>query len=237
MSWPAKFQGTDNDVRAAAPDFSRLAGAYRWMEYATFGPWLSWARFAYLPGVSSCRHALVVGDGDGRFTARLLRTNSTVRIHAVDASPAMLSALVRRAGIHAIRVRTEVADARRWQPNSLSGSDPLYDAIFTHFFLDCLTTEEVQSLAATLRRVAAPSAFWIVSEFSIPPGWYGCLVAQPLIRSLYRAFGWLTGLTVRTLPDHHSGLIAAGFTLRNRRTWLGGLLTSELWSATPSGRP
>jgi SAM-dependent methyltransferase len=231
------FHPTDNRLRTATPDFSRLARPYRWMEYATFGPWLFRARCLYLPAVNGRRRALILGDGDGRFTARLLRTNPAIQIHAVDASPAMLGALVRRAGADADRVCTQLADARIWRPATPNGPDPLYDAIFTHFFLDCLTTEEVQSLAEGIRRAVAPSAVWVVSEFAIPAGWYGRLVAQPLIWSLYRVFGCLTGLAVRTLPDHHSALRAAGFILHDRRTWLGGLLTSERWSAVPADKP
>ncbi|MGA2218140.1 MAG: class I SAM-dependent methyltransferase, partial [Terracidiphilus sp.] len=247
------------------PNFNRLARAYRWMEYATFGPSLSLARNAFLPQLATRRHALVLGDGDGRFTARLLRTNASIHVHAVDASPAMLSALILQAGPHAARVQTEQADIRSWHPkispgenqqnqsrvplvprtwgpaipadasnpSHLGTSDSRYDAIFTHFFLDSLTTEQVQSLAVTLRAVTSPSALWVVSEFAIPSGWYGRLIARPLVWSLYRAFAWLTGLAIRTLPDHNAALRAAGFTRYTRRSWLGGLLIGELWSAAP----
>jgi hypothetical protein len=237
MSQPAMFHSTDKGLPAGAPNFNGLARPYRWMEYAIFGPWLSQARCAYLPAVSRCRRALVFGDGDGRFCARLLRANPTIRIDAVDASPAMLQALVRRAGPHTGRVSTQLADARRWQPVIPNGPDPPCDALFTHFFLDCFTTEEVQSLAEGIRNAVSPTAVWVVSEFAVPTGWYGRFVARPLIWVLYRVFGWLTGLAVRSLPDHHSALRAAGFILHNRRTWLGGLLTGELWSATPAGQP
>jgi hypothetical protein len=231
------FHPTDKGLQAGAPNFNGLARTYRWMEYATFGPWLSRARSAYLPSVSRCRRALILGDGDGRFTACLLRANPTIHVHAVDASPAMLRALVRRAGAQAGRLHTHLADARTWQPRPDNASDLPYDAVFTHFFLDCLTPEEVQSLAQRIRNAVSPSAVWVVSEFAIPPGWYGRLVARPLIWTLYRVFGWLTRLAVRTLPDHHSALSAAGFTLRNRRNWLGGLLTSELWIAASVHEP
>jgi SAM-dependent methyltransferase len=216
-----------------APNFDRLARLYRWMELATFGPWLWRCRCAFLAEVAGRHRALVLGDGDGRFATNLLAENSAIEIDAVDASPAMLEALTCRAGRSAPRLRTHLADARLWRP-SLS-SDALaknqrYDLIVTHFFLDCLTTEEVQSLASELRRAAAPSTLWLVSEFAVPTGWFGRLVARPLISGLYLAFGWLTGLSVRTLPDHRSALDTAGFILLRRRTWLAGLLISELWS-------
>jgi hypothetical protein len=53
------------------PDFNRLARFYRWMELVSFGPWLCWCRCAFVGEVSACRYALILGDGDGRFTARL----------------------------------------------------------------------------------------------------------------------------------------------------------------------
>jgi hypothetical protein len=169
----------------------------------------------------------VLGDGDGRFTACLLNTNPSVQIRAVDASAAMLRALVRRAGPHAGRVTTQLADARRWRPNP---EDQPYDAIFTHFFLDCLTTAEIQSMAETLRPSLSPSAIWVVSDFAVPRGGYGQFIARPLIWTLYRVFAALTGLAVRRLPDHNFALRTAGFVLRERQTRLGGLLISEVWS-------
>jgi SAM-dependent methyltransferase len=222
------------------PNFNRLARAYRWMEYATFGPWLSLTRNTFLPQLTSRRNALVLGDGDGRFTARLLRTNPAIHIHAVDASPAMLSTLLRQAGPHAARVQTEQADIRAWHqggPCLASETwESKYDAIFTHFFLDCLTTQQVQSLAVALRESTSPSAIWVLSDFAIPSGWYGRLIARPLVWSLYRAFACLTGLAIHTLPDHNAALCSAGFTLHSRRNWLGGLLIGELWSLTPPER-
>jgi SAM-dependent methyltransferase len=198
------------------------------MEYLTFGPWLNRIRCTFLADLRICRRALVLGDGDGRFTERLLRANPTIQVDAVDASAAMLNSLLRRAGPNADRVQTHLEDARQWQPPAHP-----YDLIVTHFFLDCLTTEEVQSLASLLRAAVSPSALWLVSEFSIPPGLFGRLVAHPVVAGLYLAFGWLTGLTVRTLPDHRTALAASGFTRVQHRALLRGLLTSELWSVKP----
>lgn len=208
-----------------APNFNPLARLYRWMEYLTFGPWLAKTRHTYLPQSAAVINAIVLGDGDGRFTASLLRANPHVRIDAVDASAAMLQGLLYRARTDAARVHPHLADARSFLP-----PNPPYDLIATHFFLDCLTTAEVRSLAATLRAAAAPGALWLVSEFAVPPTRFGRLIAAPLVHALYRAFGLLTGLSLRTLPDHRAALRQAGFTLQTHRRRLGGLLVSELWS-------
>lgn len=208
------------------PDLDRLAGAYRWMEAATFGPWLGWCRTEFLEQMHSRRRALVLGDGDGRFTARLLRANPMVEIDAVDASPAMLRALLCRAGPHSSRVRAHCADMRQWEPPR-----PPYDLVVTHFALDFLTDQEVDALARTVRRTVSPSALWVVSEFAVPKSQFGRLIARPVVAGLYFGFHLLTGLAVKTLPDHRAALSGAGFALRKSRTRLAGLLTSELWGA------
>jgi hypothetical protein len=212
------------------PDFNRLARLYRWMEFLTFGPWLSFTRETFVSHFTNSRRALVFGDGDGRFAACLLRANREVIIDAVDASGAMLQGLLRHAVPHADRVCVHLADARSWEP-SVTSLDPRCDLIATHFFLDCLTEPEVESLATRVRSAVSPSALWVVSEFAIPAGWFGRLVARPLVAILYSSFGWLTGLTVRSLPDHASALRLAGFTLKERRTRVAGLLVAELWCA------
>jgi trans-aconitate methyltransferase len=210
----------------ACPNFDRLAGAYRWLELVTFGPILQWCRCAAIHRLGCSRRALVLGDGDGRFTSKLLRANPIMTVDAVDASPAMLRELTSRAGPDAARVSVHLADARFWQP-----SGPAYDLIVTHFFLDCLTTAEVATLAKRLRGSAAEGAIWVISEFAVPRSRFGRLVARRLVAALYRAFGLLTGLRVRSLPDYANALAAAGFRLETRRTWLAGLLTSEIWLA------
>jgi SAM-dependent methyltransferase len=214
------------------PDFNWLARLYRWMELLTFGPWLSLTRRTFVSHLAHSRRALVLGDGDGRFTARLLRANRTVIVDAVDASSAMLRVLLRHVVPHSDRVSVHLADARGWQPPEAS-FELCCDLIATHFFLDCLTQAEVESLATRLRAAVSPSAIWVVSEFAIPAGWFGTLIARPLVAILYRSFGLLTGLAVRSLPDHASALRQAGFDRQERRTRLAGLLIAEIWCAGP----
>lgn len=207
-----------------AANFDRLAGVYRWMEWLSFGPWLSMCRRTFLPELAGAGSTVVFGDGDGRFTAALLRRAPDVRVEAVDASGAMLEQLLRRAGKDAGRVRMWHGDARAWR-----GSDRV-DLVVTHFFLDCLTTDEVGELAQRVADVASPGARWVVSEFAVSRGWFGRCVARPLIGFLYRVFGWLTGLRVRELPDYGGELRAAGFRREQQRRYLGGLLVAEIWA-------
>jgi len=212
-----------------APDFNALAGPYRWLEYLSFGPYLQRSRKQFLPQLASCQSALVLGDGDGRFTAALLRANSSIRVHAVDASPAMLRALMRRAGPNHSRLSTERADIRRWSPDRKNN----YDLVATHFFLDCLTTAEVADLAIRVTPSTIACAAWVFSDFAIPPSLYGRMVAAPLVSLLYLTFRLLTHLEPQALPDHNTVLNTAGWALQSQHSRLGGLILSQLWRHTP----
>ena len=225
MSTPQVQAGERRDA-AQTPDFDRLSAVYRWLEWLSFGPWLSMCRRTFLSRLTGHRHALLLGDGDGRFTAALLVANPAIEIDALDASPAMLRALERRVGPGKARIRTCAADAREWRPSGASQ----YDLVVTHFFLDCLTTEEIGSLARAIRPALCPGALWVVSEFSVPGTRFGRLVAAPLVGALYRAFGLLTGLSIRRLPDYAAEFRKAGLTLLETRPRLRGLLVSELWA-------
>ncbi|HTV82005.1 MAG TPA: class I SAM-dependent methyltransferase [Acidobacteriaceae bacterium] len=213
------------------PRFDRVAAIYRPIEYLSFGPWLERCRFSFIPEIAASRRALVLGDGDGRFLARLLAATPRLQAHAVDASPAMLRRLcaraVRLSAAH--RLTTTCADIRAFTPPT-DGSNRAYDLVATHFFLDCLTPAETDALALRLRTHLAPGTLWVVSEFEIPE-------ADPLraalcrltIAGLYAAFRVLTDLRVRRIPPWRESLARAGFVRCSSRSRLGGLLVSELW--------
>lgn len=186
----------------------------------SLGPLLQRTRTHFLPHLSKSRHALLLGDGDGRFAEALLRANPDLQAEAVDASPAMLAALHRRT--RGRRVTTVRADLRRYEPATRP------DLVTTHFVLDCLTQEETDALIGRLAPVLVPGGLWVVSEFRIPGGRLR-LAARAYVRALYLAFRVLTGLRVSRLPDHETPMLRAGLRLTSERERLFGLLVSQLW--------
>jgi hypothetical protein len=168
----------------------------------------------------------VLGDGDGRFTAQLLRTATHVRVTDVDGSAAMLEQLRRNCGGDADRVTTHHAVL----PDGLHGvvAGKRYDLVATHFFLDCLTTDEVERLARDIRPRLTEDAVWVVSDFAVADGLFR-LPSAVLVRSLYLSFRLLTGLRTQHLPRHDAALHACGFMRIERTAWLGGLLMAERW--------
>jgi SAM-dependent methyltransferase len=218
---PARLR---SEVSGAPPNFDLVASAYRWMEYLSLGNLLERTRFRPLEAGSldDSRSALVLGDGDGRFTARLLRRNPGVRVTAVDASAGMLRLLRRRCAPFADRLSVRRCDARAFLPESR------LDLVVTHFFLDCLGDREVHELVERVAPSLEPGARWVVSEFAVPEGWLKW-PAGAFVRGLYLAFRLLTGLTVSRLPDYASALEASGFRRSETGKLLGGVLVSEVW--------
>ncbi|HTJ29043.1 MAG TPA: class I SAM-dependent methyltransferase [Acidobacteriaceae bacterium] len=218
--------------RTPVPRFDRIAKPYRWLEYLSFGPLLQRTRTHWLGAVGACRHALVLGDGDGRFTAALLAAHPGLRVHAVDGSAAMLRLLRARCSAYTERLTTEQTDLRTWTP----APHARYDLIATHFFLDCLTSQEASDLAQRFTPALTRQATWLVSDFAIPATHYGRWIAAPVVGFLYRAFRMLTGLRVRQLPDHAAALSLAGWSLKSARQHARGLLISELWKLPQDSR-
>jgi len=206
-------------------NFDRLARPYRWLEYATFGRALERCRFHFLPALTAARRALILGDGDGRFLARLLAANPEVQADVVDISPAMLRRLSEKLPPQAhSRITLHQTDARKFVPAKTD-----YDLVVAHFFFDCLFQAELGALADHIVPRLAPGALWVVSEFAQPQGRIASLAGQAIVSALYAAFGLLTGLPVRSLPDHGRVLESSGLRLHSQKLLLNGLLVSQLW--------
>jgi len=194
----------------------RIAGAYRWLEYLSFGRELERRRFRHLPHVADARHALILGGGDGRFLARLMRQNPHARAHYVDSSPRMLSLARSKAGGGRVSYRL-------WDARVVPLAPESFDLIVTNFFLDCFDQADAGKVVARAARAAGPRARWLVAEFR--PVWWAGL----FLRGLYLFFRVTTGLKTRRLADHHALLARHGFRLeREERSWFGWL-ASELW--------
>jgi SAM-dependent methyltransferase len=218
-------------VNPVSVNFDCVARPYRWLEYLSFGPWLVRCRNGQLAHLTGSRRALVLGDGDGRFLARLLQDNPTLTADVVDSSRSMLMLLQRRLRKSEDRERICLhhADALRWNPTGT------YDLIVSHFFLDCFFPHQLEQLFDSVLPHALPGAQWVISEFAIPRDTFAAWFARGIIAWLYRAFGWTTGLRVRALPDYATSLLRRGLILGQDQSYLAGLLCSQLWTLrTPS---
>jgi ubiquinone/menaquinone biosynthesis C-methylase UbiE len=215
----------------AQPNFDRIAAIYRWCEYVSLGPLLQRTRTLLLDQLGNPRHALVLGDGDGRFVEQLLLRYPQCTAVAADISAAMLDKLQRRCmkSIPEIATRLTTLQRSALEIDLPVTSEEKPDLVATHFLLDCLSQPEVDALTTRIASQLSPGALWLLSDFCIPSNRLIRPFARLYIASLYAAFRLLTGLRVNQLPEPQSSLHRAGMRRIARSTLLGGLLYTELW--------
>ena len=232
---PRSLKSPASSLSTNEPNFDRIARPYRWLEYLTLGRALERCRLHYLPNLLKQRHALLLGDGDGRFLAQLLARNPYLQADAVDTSATMLRLLRQRCETAAPSITTRL-QTHQASALTVPVEGKSYDLVVTHFFLDCLNQPELEALVARIAPRLTPGALWLISDFRIPGGLMR-LPAKFIIRILYLAFRTLTGLRITRLPDHSTSLTQAGLTRIAHRHGLAGLLVTELWQFTPNPTP
>jgi SAM-dependent methyltransferase len=219
-------------TEAKEPNFDLIARPYQWLEHLTLGRSLERCRLHYLPALLQQKRALILGDGDGRFLAQLLAQNPHLQADAVDTSAVMLELLRHRCEAAAPNTATRLQTHHTSALNFSRPNEEKYDVVVTHFFLDCLTQPDLESLISRIVPTLTPSALWLISDFRIPSGPMH-LPAKIIVRSLYLAFRIITGLKTMHLPDHATPLTESGLIRIAHHHRLAGLLTTELWQVDP----
>jgi ubiquinone/menaquinone biosynthesis C-methylase UbiE len=213
-------------LKPAAPDFDRLARIYRGLEFLAFGRDLERARFCFLDHLADCREILVLGEGDGRCAAQLVRAAPAARIRCIDASGAMLARAAARLTGTAARARVTFERADAFHCPLPAGR---YDAVITLFFLDCFLPDQVAALVGRIHGSLQPGARWLWADFAQPRrGWHRWR-ARASLRVLYAFFRWQTGLPARALPPAEEILARAGFACEAEREFQGGFVRSALY--------
>lgn len=208
--------------------FERLAPHYTWMEKVLAGPRLQRCRTTWLESLAGCQDILIVGVGHGHFLKRCAQRFPDARITSVDASAGMLRHArqrAERARLPLDRLAFVHAMLPDWTPAAES-----FDAIATHFFLDCFPPDELEIVVSTLARSARPKARWLVSDFAIPPGGLARTRARAVHALMYGFFRRITRIPARRLTEPDPMLRAQGFELKGRRTSEWGLLRADLWA-------
>lgn len=207
--------------------FDTLAPYYRSMELVTAGGILQRCRTAYLDAVTDCRHALLLGEGPGRFLTKLLQTNSQVTVVCVERSAGMIRAArqqLHRCGLDAARVQFVQQDALTWQPARTD-----FDLVVTNFFLDCFRSDELARLIPKITASATPAARWLLADFRLPEQGWQRWRARAVLGLMYRFFRLATGLSATQLTAPDEFLEAAGFRCTERQLANFGLAHADLW--------
>ncbi len=208
--------------------FDLLAPHYRWMEWLLAGPKLQRCRTAFLRQVPEPRHALLLGEGNGRFLVEFVLAHPGTRVTCLDASEPMLAsarARLQRPGLDNHNVEFVQADIFNWSPPREA-----FDLVVSHFFLDCFRPDQLEQILPRVAAATTPEANWLLADFREPPAGWARWRARLILRAMYLFFRRAAGLPAArlTLPDPM--LQEQGFALRERRLFEWGLLHSDLWT-------
>jgi ubiquinone/menaquinone biosynthesis C-methylase UbiE len=207
--------------------FDTLAPHYRWMEFISAGEKLQRCRVAFLNRIRDARNVLIIGEGNGRFLVECRHTLPNAAITCVDSSPAMLDRTkirLLRHGENLNGIRFIRADIQQWTPPAAA-----YDAIVTHFFLDCFRADQLERIIPALAQSARPGARWLLADFREPERGWSRIRASLILCALYGFFRMTTSLPARQLTPPEPFLQRAGFSLDARKEWEWGLLHSDCW--------
>jgi ubiquinone/menaquinone biosynthesis C-methylase UbiE len=207
--------------------FDTLAPHYRWLETALAGRVLQRARLHHLPSLQHATHALLVGEGPGRFLQALRAARPDLPVTVVDVSAGML-AQARRADPRGPTTFVR-ADLRTWEP-----PPGAFDAIVTSCVLDCFNADSLEKVVSRLARAATFDACWLLTDFAVPAQGWRRWRARRVHGLMYRSFRIVTRLEARELTPPDPFLRAAEFELIDRSTFNHGLLHADLWQRRPS---
>jgi ubiquinone/menaquinone biosynthesis C-methylase UbiE len=212
-------------------NFDRIAGSYRWLEYAAFGRALEHARFDFLSRAAEARCVLILGGGDGRFLAQLLCRNRRASVAVIETSARM---------IQLARERLPPAERSRvafHQIDAVAGPwpDGPFDLSVSHFFLDCLDYRAAEAVILKMSALLTPGAVWLVSEFQEPPGPIRHLHARLWLGAMYRFFSMATGLRASRLPPYRELLTRRGLEEIEHGERRFGLIRSQVWRRRAAG--
>jgi len=205
--------------------FDNLARPYAVLEHLLFGRKLEQARDFHLEALDTRKpgKALILGEGDGRFTYKALHTNPKLSVDSIEQSFEMRRLAQSRIEKLGNRGKDRYCQIKN---DALQYSFPQneYDFVITQFFLDCFRTENANQLIVGINRALKVEGKFLYLDFSIPNGRSTYWLSHGLVAFLYLFFRATTNIEARSLP-----LLSWPKSLeaRSKRRLMKGLLTCE----------
>lgn len=183
--------------------YDQLAGRYQLLEKLMFGSHLKRARTALLTSIPACRSALVLGDGDGRLLEALLTTQPECKITSIDQSQKMLEIQQERLSNHP---RRDNVTWRQQDTREFEGFDHQFDLLVSAFFLDCFTSQELETHLPLWLNTLRPGGHFYFVDFQQPDSGWKRFRGKLYLAMMHHFFRWRTNLKNRKLVDLNGAL-------------------------------
>lgn len=183
--------------------YDQLAGRYQLLEKLMFGSHLKRARTALLTSIPACRSALVLGDGDGRLLEALLTTQPECKITSIDQSQKMLEIQQERLSNHP---RRDNVTWRQQDTREFEGFEHQFDLLVSAFFLDCFTSQELETHLPLWLNTLRPGGHFYFVDFQQPDSGWKRFRGKLYLAMMHHFFRWRTNLKNRKLVDLNGAL-------------------------------
>jgi len=215
------------------PNFDPVARLYRTMERIVFGSALDNTRRHHIGSLPNKGRVLLLGDGVGRFLQAALHRHPSLEFVSVDASKSMLALAQRHIKERDVdRVSLVHSDATDFLHH---GNADGFDAVVTHFFLDCFDSDGLTVLVPKIAAQLRTGSPWLISEFDTPTGTgLSSILGRLLLPTMYGFFRLATRLPANRLPDWRLALSTEGLVCESQHASPTGLLVSEVWNTKPT---
>lgn len=212
--------------------YDRLARWYWLLEKPVFRNDLQRARTAMLSELPVVHRILILGDGDGRLLAEILRLRRHVHVTSVEQSQQMLRLQRERAAQQDAcdRVSFVCQDATKWD-----AGEETFDCVVAPFFLDCFTEAELRRHLPRWLDSVGPEGWFYHVDFVMPPAGWRRLRASFWSRVMHRFFAWQTGLSSKSLVALEPFFDPVRWSVHRTRLLNKGFLQSRLYRRLPPG--
>ena len=210
-------------------NFDWVAPIYDALAFAVFGRRLQQAQTVFLQNstdtpIQAGASVLLVGGGTGWLLEYIVRHCQPKRVVYLELSAQMVARASRRMVRHAVPGSVEfwVGDVASFATNER------FDVLITPFLLDLFTEEALrQRVLPHLRQALKPGGQWLVTDFVQPQSVWQKL----LLRAMIAFFRLTAGIEIQTLADWQRLLAESGLTQQKRQLQVGGMVSTEVWTA------
>jgi ubiquinone/menaquinone biosynthesis C-methylase UbiE len=206
--------------------FDLVAPLYPALEQCVFGSHLNRARRAFFDAIVQADRILLVGEGNGRFLTLLLAHKNKGCIKVVEKSPVMIRlAQERTRKLGEVRCNLDFVETDVLEYSPVDR----FDCVVTHFLLDLFNPPAQGHLIKRIAELTGPSGTWINVDFLPARTMRGSI----LMWVQYAFFRVASRIQARRCFDESTTAAAAGWTVAETLSYLGGLVVAKRYQRAP----
>jgi tRNA (cmo5U34)-methyltransferase len=209
--------------------FNRSVWFYDRLAQLIFGGVIRQSQMQLLSFIPAGASVLLLGGGTGWILEDLAQLHIPLEITYLEASPIMLA----KARQVAAQLSNEFLKINFQLGTETSlGPEESFNVIFTPFVLDLYPTNQVKRMTHDLHLHLKPTGLWLLADFFISPdkekGWPKWWKLAT-VKIMYSFFGWMEGLTTKSLPDLPLVFQELSLNLLSSQSFLQGFICSQVY--------